>query len=48
MEKAQEAVLRRKEEEYVLSKKTLEEEYRKRLEENQRFRSRAGRSRRGW
>ena len=39
MEKAQEAVLRQKEEEYVLSKKTLEEEYRKRLEENQRFRS---------
>lgn len=39
MEKAQEAALRRKEEEYVLSKKTLEEEYRKRLEESQRFRS---------
>lgn len=39
MEKAQAAMLKQKEEEYVLSKKTLEEEYKKRLEENQHFRS---------
>lgn len=37
MEKEHEEALKNKEEEYVLSKKTLEEEYRKRLDENQHF-----------
>lgn len=39
MEKAQATMLQQKEEEYALSKKTLEEEYKKRVEENQRFQS---------